>query len=76
MSEGGFNHHDAFVMAINDVLNRQAQRVMIPKRFAIVIRDIWLLQQRLTKRFGERAFVTFEHTRFRAAYDFYTCEEW
>lgn len=70
MAEGGFNYHDAFVMAINDVLHRQMQRIMIPKRFTAVIRDIWLLQHRLPKRFGKRAYVTLEHPKFRAAYDF------
>lgn len=70
MAEGGFNHHDAFTMAINDVLHRQAQRIMIPKRFSAVIRDIWLLQHRLPKRFGKRSYMTLEHARFRAAYDF------
>lgn len=70
VSEGGFNHHDAFTMAMNDVLHRQMQRIMIPKRFTTVIRDIWVLQHRLPKRFGKRAWVTLEHARFRAAYDF------
>lgn len=70
ITEGGFNYHDAFTMAMNDVLHRQMQRIMIPKRFSAIIRDIWLLQNRLPKRFGKRAYLTFEHARFRAAYDF------
>ena len=70
MQDGGFNAHDAFTMAINDVLHRQIQTIMIPKRFSTVIRDIWFLQNRLPKRFGKRAWVTLEHARFRAAYDF------
>lgn len=70
ITEGGFNYHDAFTMAMNDVLHLQMQRIMIPKRFSSIIRDIWLLQNRLSKRFGKRAYVTFEHDRFRAAYDF------
>ena len=70
ITEGGFNYHDAFTMAMNDVLHRQMQRIMIPKRFTAVIRDIWVLQNRLPKRFGKRAYVTLEHARFRAAYDF------
>lgn len=70
IAEGGFNPHDAFTMAINDVLHRQMQRIMIPKRFSSVIRDIWILQHRLPKRFGKRAYATLEHARFRAGYDF------
>lgn len=70
MTEGGFNAYDAFNLAMGDVLDRQIQRIMIPKRFTSVIREIWQLQQRLPKRFGRRAYQLLEHPRFRAAYDF------
>lgn len=70
MAEGGLNHFDAFNLALNDVLNRQIQRIMIPKRFSIPIRDIWQLQNRLPKRYGRRAYQLLEHPKFRAAYDF------
>jgi len=68
--EGGLPSHDAFNLAITDVLHRQMQRIMIPKRFTTPIRDIWYLQPRLAKRMGRRAYVAMEHPRFRAAYDF------
>lgn len=68
--EGGFSHHDAFHLAMNDVLLQQASRIAIPKRFSAVMRDIWLLQHRLPKRFGKRAYQLLEHPKFRAAYDF------
>lgn len=68
--EGGFNYHDAFNLAITDVLDRQLQRIMIPKRFTAIIREIWMLQLRLPKRFGKRAFQHLSNPRFRAAYDF------
>lgn len=70
MFEGGLSHFDAFNVAMNDVLNKQIQRIMIPKRFSTVIREIWQMQQRLPKRFGRRAYQMLEHPRFRAAYDF------
>lgn len=70
MMEGGFNQHDAFNLAMNDILDRQVQRIMIPKRFTAPIRDIWQLQMRLPKRFGRRAYQQLEHPRFRAGYDF------
>lgn len=70
MTEGGLTHFDAFNLAVNDVLHRQIQRIMIPKRFSTAIREIWLLQQRLPKRYGRRAYQMLEHPRFRAAYDF------
>lgn len=70
MVEGGLNHFDAFNLALNDVLHRQIQRIMIPKRFSVPIRDIWQLQNRLPKRYGRRAYQMLEHPKFRAAYDF------
>lgn len=68
--EGGFTHHDAFHLAMNDVLLQQSSRIAIPKRFSSVMRDIWLLQHRLPKRFGKRAYQMLEHPKFRAGYDF------
>lgn len=69
-SESGLNAHDAFNIASGDVIAKQTQRIMIPKRFSTVIRDIWVLQQRLPKRFGKRAFQLLSHPKFRAGYDF------
>lgn len=68
--ESGLAHHDAFNIAMNEVLHRQIQRIMIPKRFTTAIRDIWHLQQRLPKRLGRRAYQLLEHPKFRAGYDF------
>jgi poly(A) polymerase len=70
MVEGGLNHFDAFNLALNDVMHRQIQRIMIPKRFSTPIREIWQLQNRLPKRYGRRAYQMLEHPKFRAAYDF------
>lgn len=69
-AESGLNAHDAFNIASGEVLSRQIQRIMIPKRFSTVIRDIWILQQRLPKRFGRRAFQLLSHPKFRAGFDF------
>ena len=66
-SESGLNAHDAFNIASGEVIARQTQRIMIPKRFSTVVRDIWILQQRLPKRFGRRAFQLLTHPKFRAA---------
>ncbi|WNK20659.1 polynucleotide adenylyltransferase PcnB [Halomonas piscis] len=55
--------------AAQQVVSRQLQHVSIPKRFGMPMRDIWDLQERLTRRQGKRAFQTREHPRFRAAYD-------
>ncbi|MBU3023903.1 polynucleotide adenylyltransferase PcnB [Aestuariibacter sp. A3R04] len=69
-AESGLNPHDAFNIASGEVIHRQVQRIMIPKRFSTVIRDIWVLQHRLPRRFGRRAFQLLTHPKFRAGYDF------
>ncbi|WP_189405759.1 polynucleotide adenylyltransferase PcnB [Alteromonas halophila] len=69
-AESGLNNHDAFNIACGEVISRQTQRIMIPKRFSTVIRDIWILQQRLPKRFGRRAYQLLTHPKFRAGFDF------
>lgn len=70
VTEAGLSPHDAFNIASGDVIHRQTQRIMIPKRFTTVVRDIWILQQRLPRRFGRRAFQLLGHPKFRAGYDF------
>lgn len=57
------------------VIARQVQRVAIPKRFTIPIREIWELQLRLPRRSGSQAFRLLAHPRFRAAYDFLLLRE-
>jgi poly(A) polymerase len=64
------SHHDAFNIASSEVIHRQVQRIMLPKRFSIPVREIWALQSRLSKRFGKRPYQLLTHPRFRAAYDF------
>ena len=54
-----------------DVIERQIQHVSLPRRFSLMVREIWSLQPRLLNRRGRGAasrLVT--HPRFRAAYDF------
>lgn len=55
--------------AANDIIAAQVKRTAIPRRFSTPIREIWELQLRLPKRFGNRAEQLLEHPRFRAAYD-------
>jgi len=56
--------------AMDKVLNAQAQRIAIPRRFEATIKEIWSLQPRFEQRAGARPFRLMEHPRFRAAYDF------
>ncbi len=52
------------------VLSQQIRAISIPKRFSMVARDIWHLQQRFQYRHGRRAQSLLAHKKFRAAYDF------
>ena len=56
--------------AMDRVLEQQAQRIAIPRRFEATIKEIWSLQPRFEQRAGARPFRLLEHPRFRAAYDF------
>nr|WP_226960837.1 polynucleotide adenylyltransferase PcnB [Thalassotalea sp. LPB0316] len=61
---------DAFFQAYHELMSEQQQSVAIPKRFQLVIKDIWILQERFEKREPKRAYKTLEHPKFRAGYDF------
>ncbi len=56
--------------AMSLVISEQNKVISIPKRYTQVIREIWLLQYRFSKRTGARALHLLQHPRFRAAYDF------
>ena len=56
--------------AMDRVLEQQAQRIAIPRRFEATIKEIWSLQPRFEQRAGSRPARLLEHPRFRAAYDF------
>jgi len=67
--ESGLAYYDAFALAMNDVLDEQCRTLAIPKRITTMVRDIWQLQLRLSRRQGRRAHKLMEHPKFRAAYD-------
>jgi poly(A) polymerase len=68
--EKGLPPLPALEKAMNVILSKQSQFISIPKRFTQSMREMWVLQFRLNRRHGNRAFRTLEHPRFRAAYDF------
>jgi len=51
-------------------LATQLQYTSIPRRFSVMMREIWQLQSRFETRWGKRPWRLLEHPRFRAAYDF------
>ena len=67
------------ITAMNDAAHQlifeQCQRIAIPKRFTIPIREIWDMQERLPRRSGKRADLLLDNPRFRAGYDFLLLRE-
>jgi len=61
---------DAFFNALGEIMSEQQRSIAIPKRFQAVMKDIWILQDKLSKRVGKQAYKAFEHPKFRAGYDF------
>jgi poly(A) polymerase len=56
--------------ACDTVLRAQQSRVAIPRRFAVPMRELLMLQPRFNRRSGVKSLSLLQHPRFRAAYDF------
>lgn len=68
--ESGKPPMEALQTAATDVQRAQQDRVALPKRFGIPMKEIWTLQPRFARQSGKRAERLLGHPRFRAAYDF------
>lgn len=60
----------ALHLAMNEVLDFQAEKLAIHNRFTATMKEIWAMQPRFEQRAGKRPFGLLEHPRYRAAYDF------
>jgi poly(A) polymerase len=69
LRDGGMDGRRAWGIAAADAVRDQAQHVAIPRRFMIVIKDIWALQPLLEQRSPKSIHRLLTHKRFRAAYD-------
>ena len=58
------------MQACDTVLRAQQSRVAIPRRFAIPMRELLMLQPKFNRRSGVKSLSLLQHPRFRAAYDF------
>lgn len=58
------------MQACDSVLKAQQSRVAIPRRFAVPMRELLMLQPRFNRRGGLKSLALLQHPRFRAAYDF------
>lgn len=70
LQQSGMDPLPAIEKAMSIIIAEQNKIISVPKRYTQVIREMWLLQYRFSKRFGGRAFNLLQHPRFRAAYDF------
>ena len=67
----GMSDLQAYDTAGTDAIERQIHHVSLPRRFSLIVREIWGLQPRLVNRRGRAsASRLLVHPRFRAAYDF------
>jgi poly(A) polymerase len=60
----------ALHFAMNEVIDIQAEKLAIHKRYSATMKEIWGLQPRFEQRAGKRPFSLLENPRYRAAYDF------
>ncbi|EED31397.1 poly(A) polymerase [gamma proteobacterium NOR5-3] len=58
-----------------EVVAQACQRIAIPRRFSMPMREIWEMQLRLPRTEGKRALELMSKRRFRAAYDFLLLRE-
>jgi len=61
---------EALLNAAREVIIRQQAHLSIPKRFSLMIKEIWHMQPQLQHPTRKRALRTLQNKRFRAAYDF------
>lgn len=71
----GENPVPAMHGAGQEIVAQACQRIAIPKRFSMPMREIWEFQLRLRKTSGRRAVDLMGQRRFRAAYDFLLLRE-
>jgi poly(A) polymerase len=69
------SEYQRFQQAANATLREQLDFTAIPKRFTLAAKEIWELQLRIEKHNRRSIESTFNHPRFRAAYDFLLLRE-
>jgi poly(A) polymerase len=67
---GGMPVIPALFKAMDQVMQAQAEKLAIPRRFGGDMKDIWAMQPRFEQRSGRRPYRLLELPRFRAGYDF------
>lgn len=70
LREEGMPEVQAIQIATDKAFTRMRETTSIPRRFALMVKEVYVLQARLMNRAGRRALRLLELPRFRAAYDF------
>lgn len=71
----GMPEFPALQQASQLTLQHQVKHIAIPKRFSLMMKEIWEFQIRLKKIQGNRPLALVQEPRFRAAYDFLLLRE-
>lgn len=75
LKQQGMSDFPALQQAGQAALQEQVKHISIPKRFSLMMKEIWEYQIRLRKTNGRRPHQLVEQPRFRAAYDFLLLRE-
>lgn len=75
LQASGHSPLGAFHITYPAIIDHQSSFTSLPRRYATPVKEIWDLQFRLHRRQGRRVRTTFNHKRFRAAYDFLLLRE-
>ncbi|PWV63395.1 poly(A) polymerase [Plasticicumulans acidivorans] len=68
--ESGLPVAEAMERAADEIVGMQLAHTALPRRFALPMREIWMLQPRFAELSGKKPHRLATHPRFRAAYDF------
>jgi poly(A) polymerase len=66
---GNISEVQSLIDAGLEITVEQIERITLPRRFSVPMREMLQLQPRFNRRQGRRAAVLLQHRRFRAAYD-------
>ena len=70
IKQGGERPIPALFIAMDEVLDTQAEKLAITRRIAGDIKDIWAIQPRFEARAGKKPYALLEQPRFKAGLDF------
>ena len=57
--------------AMDEILDEQRKTLAIPRRYDVMVKELWMAQPRFLQRSQGKAYRTLSHPRFRACYDFF-----